>query len=38
VSVKKHVLLSVESKQGVELYTGDLVVGPRTVSPSSPVR
>ena len=29
MSVKKQVLLSVESKQGVELYTGDLVVGPQ---------
>jgi hypothetical protein len=29
MSLKKHVLLSVENKQGVELYTGDLVVGPQ---------
>ncbi len=29
MTLKKHVLLSVESKQGVELYTGDLVVGPQ---------
>jgi hypothetical protein len=29
MSLKKHVLLSVESEQGVELYTGDLVVGPQ---------